>query len=75
MVASVRTLLATIQSSTPELYRDFARTTAFMGTRAESVAIGQLYQRLEEINFSHRVLAARPDRLAVLRVAAFDGTI
>jgi hypothetical protein len=38
------------------------------GTRAETKAIENLYERLEETNFSHRVLALRPARLAVLKV-------
>lgn len=68
MVASVRALLKIIESSTPELYRAFACMTSLFGTCAETRAIDNLYQRLEEVNFSHRVLALRPERLAVLKV-------
>ena len=68
MVASVRALLEIIEGSTPELYRAFACMTCLFGTRAETRAIGNLYQRLEEVNFSRRVLALRPERLAVLKV-------
>ena len=68
MVASVRALLEIIESSTPELYRALACMTSLFGTRAETGAIDNLYPRLEEVNFSHRVLALRPERLAVLKV-------
>ena len=30
--------------------------------------MGRLYQRIEEVNFSHQVLALHPKRLAVLKV-------
>jgi len=69
MVASVQALLETIESTTPELYRAFACMTPLFGTRAEPRAIDNLYERLDEVNFSHRVLALRPERLAVLKVA------
>ena len=68
MVASVRALLEIIESSTPELYRAFACMSSLFGTRAETKAISRLYERIEEVNFSHRVLALRPERLAVLKV-------
>ena len=69
MVASVQALLATIESATPGLYRAFACMPPLFGTRAESRAIDNLYERLDEVNFSHRVLALCPERLAVLKVA------
>jgi mannose-1-phosphate guanylyltransferase len=69
MVASVRALLEIIESSTPELYRALSCMTSLFGTRTEARAIDNLYERLEEVNFSHRVLALRPERLAVLKVS------
>ena len=69
MVASAQALVETIESATPELYRAFVCMSSLFGTRAEPRAIDNLYERLEEINFSHRVLALRPERLAVLKVA------
>jgi len=68
MVASVRALLEIIQSATPSLYRAFACLNPLFGTDAEAKAVSKLYRRLEETNFSHRVLALLPERLAVLRV-------
>ncbi len=68
MVASVRALLEIVESSTPELYRAFSCMTSLFGTHVETRAIDSLYQRLEDANFSHRVLALHPERLAVLKV-------
>jgi mannose-1-phosphate guanylyltransferase len=68
MVASAQALLNIIESATPELYRAFACKTSLFGTRAEARAIDGLYEHLEEVNFSHQVLALRPERLAVLKV-------
>ena len=69
MVASAQALLEIIESATPDLYRAFACMPTLFGTSAEGRAIGALYERLEEVNFSHRVLALRPERLAVLKVS------
>ena len=68
MVASVQALLEIIASAVPELYRAFAKVQALLHTAAERQAIETLYQRFEEINFSHRVLALCSERLAVLKV-------
>lgn len=68
MVASVQALLDIIESAIPELYRSFACLTPLFGTTAEAKAIDQLYGRLQEVNFSHQVLALKPERLAVLKV-------
>jgi mannose-1-phosphate guanylyltransferase len=67
MVASVQALLGIIESALPDLYRMFACLHP-LSDRAELKAISTLYNRLGEINFSHRVLALRPEQLAVLKV-------
>jgi mannose-1-phosphate guanylyltransferase len=69
MVASVKALLEMIESAIPELYRSFSSFAPLFGTSAESKAIAKLYDHLQEVNFSHQVLAAQPERLAVLKVA------
>ena len=69
MVASVRALLDSVECAIPELYRAFACLVPLFGTPAESKAIGHFYDRLHEVNFSHQVLAQRPERLAVIRVS------
>ena len=68
MVASVQALLGIIASALPELYRMFACLRPLFDPRAKTKAIATLYGLLGEINFSHRVLALRPEQLAVLKV-------
>ncbi len=68
MVASVQALLDIIESAIPELYRSFTALTPLFSTTAEVKAIELLYSRLAEVNFSHQVLALKPERLAVLKV-------
>ena len=68
MVASVQALLDIIESAIAELYRSFAGLTPLFGGAAEAKAIERLYDGLEEVNFSHQVLALKPERLAVLKV-------
>ena len=69
MVGSVRALLDSVESAIPELYRSFSGLVPLFATPAESQAIDHLYERLHEVNFSHQVLAQRPDRLAVIKVS------
>jgi mannose-1-phosphate guanylyltransferase len=69
MVASVQALIDIIASSTPSLYNAFASTMPFFGTDEEPRRMEELYALLGEINFSDRVLALVPERLAVLKVS------
>jgi mannose-1-phosphate guanylyltransferase len=69
MVASVRALLRVIENTSAELYRSFASIARVLRTPGEAKAIGKLYERIEEVNFSHQVLALCFGRLAVLKVA------
>lgn len=69
MVASVQALLEMIESTIPELYRSFAYLSPLFGSRGETRAISKLYERIDEVNFSHQVLALRTERLAVVKVA------
>jgi mannose-1-phosphate guanylyltransferase len=68
MVASVQALLDIIESAIPELYRSFTALTPLFASAAEAKAIERLYNRLNDVNFSHQVLALKPERLAVLKV-------
>jgi mannose-1-phosphate guanylyltransferase len=68
MVATAQALLEIIESAIPGLYRSFAGLSPVFGTRDEAEAIGILYERIGEINFSHQVLSLRPKTLAVLKV-------
>jgi mannose-1-phosphate guanylyltransferase len=69
MVASVQGLLEIIESAIPELHHAFAELMPSLGAVAEAQAIEALYGRLAEVNFSHQVLALKPERLAVLKVS------
>jgi mannose-1-phosphate guanylyltransferase len=68
MVGRVSTLLALLRLAVPDLYRSFAEITAALGTVGELPALERLYCGLSSVDFSRQVLAARPDRLAVLPV-------
>jgi len=68
MIASVQALLGIIESALPQLCSSFIVIAPFLGTPEESNLIDKLYARMEETNFSHQVLAHRPERLAVLKV-------
>ena len=68
MVGSVPALLEIIQRAIPDFYRFFTRRCPTFGSPAESRALAQLYRLIPEVNFSHQVLAPRPDRLAALKV-------
>ncbi|MGH7848523.1 MAG: sugar phosphate nucleotidyltransferase [Candidatus Binatia bacterium] len=68
MIASARGLLEMIASAVPKVYGAFSRPGLALGTGRERETVERLYTRLVESNFSHEVLALRPDRLAVLRV-------
>jgi mannose-1-phosphate guanylyltransferase len=68
MVASAQALLDIIERAIPEVYRSFAALTPLFGTAAEVRAMELVYSRLNDVNFSHQVLALKPERLAVLKV-------
>jgi mannose-1-phosphate guanylyltransferase len=69
MVASAKAFLETIANALPDLYRSFASLQNLLATGAEPSAFAQLYAQLQEVNFSHQLLAYHPERLAVLRVS------
>ena len=68
MVASVQALLGIVESAIPQLYTSFIGLAPFLGTPEETNLIRTLYERMTEANFSHQVLAHRPEQLAVLKV-------
>jgi mannose-1-phosphate guanylyltransferase len=70
MIASVRAMLDTIATATPALYEAFALAMPLFGTEDESTMMQELYALFGDINFSNnRVLAAAPEKLAVLKVS------
>ena len=68
MVGRVDSLLRMTQAALPELYSDFSALTPTFETWLEHKALARLYSRINDTNFSHEVLAARPQDLAVMRV-------
>ena len=68
MVGGVDALLRMTREALPELFLAFARTVPMFGGAWERSAMCDLYRRIPDSNFSHKVLAERPNDLAVMRV-------
>ena len=69
MVGRVDALLKMTRAALPEMYAAFGAIKPTFETAAEHEALSELYSRIEETNFSHQVLAVRPEDLMVMRVA------
>jgi len=72
MVGRVDALLKMTQQASPEAHNLFAAISPTFGTILEKAAVHQIYAKLPEVNFSHEVLARRPNDLAVMRVGDVD---
>ena len=68
MVGSVAALLKMTRTAMPEMYSAFAAVAPVFETTSEAKALAELYSQIAEANFSHQVLAARPEDLMVMRV-------
>ena len=68
MVGCVDALLKMTRAAMPEMYTAFATVTPTFETANEHQALAALYLHIEDSNFSHQVLAARPGDLMVMRV-------
>lgn len=68
MVGRVDALLKMTGTAVPEMVSQFASIMPTFETPAERKALLELYSKIQESNFSHEVLAARPEDLTVLRV-------
>jgi len=68
MVGTVNALLKMTRAALPEMYSSFAAIMPILETAREHKALGALYSQIEDANFSHQVLAARPQDLMVMRV-------
>ena len=64
MVGRVEALLGMTRAALPELFDAFSAVTPSF----EPEALAELYARIDDANFSHQVLAARPEDLMVMRV-------
>jgi mannose-1-phosphate guanylyltransferase len=69
MVGHVDALLKMIRAAMPEMYAAFAAITPSFETATEHKPVAALYSQLDDSNFSHQVLAVRPEDLMVMRVA------
>ncbi|HEY3581393.1 MAG TPA: sugar phosphate nucleotidyltransferase [Pyrinomonadaceae bacterium] len=69
MVGTAAGLLKLTRAAMPELYSAFEATVPTLETANEPHALAELYAHIDESNFSHEVLAARPEDLMVMRVA------
>ena len=68
MVGGVDALLKMTRAAMPELFAAFDAVSSTFRTAAERSALAELYSQIEDSNFSHQVLEARPEDLMVMRV-------
>ena len=68
MVGRVDALLKITRAAMPEMYTAFAAITPTVETVAHDKALADLYSHIEDSNFSHQVLAVRPEDLMVMKV-------
>jgi mannose-1-phosphate guanylyltransferase len=68
MVGCVDALLRMTRAAIPEMYTSFAEIAPAFETTNEHKALTDLYSHIEDSNFSHQVLAVRPEDLMVMRV-------
>lgn len=68
MVGRVDALLRMTRTAMPEMYRAFEALTPTFNTPVEHKALAELYAHSDDANFSHQVLAVRPEDLMVMRV-------
>jgi mannose-1-phosphate guanylyltransferase len=69
MVGRVAALLKMTRAALPEMYAAFAAIAQTFETAAEHEGVLELYSQLDDSNFSHHVLAERPQDLMVMRVS------
>jgi mannose-1-phosphate guanylyltransferase len=68
MVGRVDALLKMTRRALPEMYSAFAQIMSTFETSTERKEVDEIYSKILESNFSHEVLAARPEDLTVMRV-------
>jgi mannose-1-phosphate guanylyltransferase len=69
MVGRVDALLKMTRTALAEMYSRFAQMAPVFETQAEQSALGGVYSKINESNFSHEVLARRAQDLMVMRVS------
>ena len=68
MVGRVDALPKMTRAALPGMYAGFAAITPTFETTSEHKALATLYSSIQDSNFSHQVLAVRPEDLMVMRV-------
>ena len=68
MIGCVKAFLNMTKRTLPELFEYFQAIIPVFGTSAEFANLQALYSWLPEVNFSHTVLALRPEHLGVIKV-------
>ena len=68
MVGRVDALLKITRTALPQMVSQFASIMPTFETHAERKALHELYSGIPDSNFSHEVLATRPEDLTVMRV-------
>jgi mannose-1-phosphate guanylyltransferase len=68
MVGRVDEIMKMTRTALPKMVSQFASIMPTFETLAERKALHALYSEIQESNFSHEVLAARPEDLTVMRV-------
>lgn len=68
IVGRVDALVRMTQAAIPQLFARFAALTPAFETAHERKALAELYSTIDDVNYSHEVLSARPQDLAVMRV-------
>ena len=68
MVGHVNALLKMTRDAMPDLYLQFSRISSTIETLEERHVLREVYSQIQESNFSHGVLAKRPQDLTVMRV-------
>ena len=69
MVGKVSAFLNLFKKQLPDLYKMFERVSASFRTFNESIVIGALYERINDVNFSSEVLGKSAEDLLVQRVS------
>lgn len=69
MAGHVKAFLEMTARALPELYAAFIEAAPSFGTDREKQALSYLYSSLSSSNFSHDVLASRPEDLTVMQVS------
>jgi mannose-1-phosphate guanylyltransferase len=68
MIGRVDALLKMTRTALPDMVSQFTSIIAMFESRAERKALHDLYSEIQDSNFSHDVLARRPEDLTVMRV-------